>query len=170
MMSKWLSNLPVRWKVLFAPAFLIVVLMVIGAYALYVQRDAKSTVYRLMTGPVTQVELIADLENAMWTAQTNLYRLTATAANETDTKKISDFSKKVAKLMADIPAKLQAFESIKGLDKKTLAKTAHAEDRHHRLYQAGQERRRYGRYRRRHRLGVHDGRPASLRQGGEPGR
>ena len=123
-MSKWLSNLPVRWKVLFAPAFLIVVLMVIGAYALYVQRNAKSTVYRLMTGPVTQVELIGDLENSMWTAQTNLYRLTATAANETDTKKISAFSKKVAKLMADIPEKLQAFESIKGLDKKTLAKTA----------------------------------------------
>ncbi len=124
MMSRWLSNMSVRWKILFAPAFLVVVLMAIGAYALYVQRDAQSTVYRLMTGPVTQVELIGDLSNAMWTAQTNLYRLTATAANETDQKKIKDSAKKVSQTMSDITDKLKAFESIKGVDKKTLTKTA----------------------------------------------
>jgi methyl-accepting chemotaxis protein len=123
-MSKWLSNLSVRWKILFVPAFLIVVLMAIGAYALYVQRDAQSTVDRLMTGPVTQVEMIADLNTAMWTAQTNLYRLTATAANETDQKKISAFGKRVSKIMSDISDKLKAFESLKGLDKTTQAKTA----------------------------------------------
>jgi methyl-accepting chemotaxis protein len=123
-MSKWLSNLSVRWKILFVPAFLIVVLMAIGAYALYVQRDAQSTVDRLMTGPATQVEMIADLNTAMWTAQTNLYRLTATAANETDQKKISAFGKRVSKIMSDISDKLKAFESLKGLDKTTQAKTA----------------------------------------------
>jgi methyl-accepting chemotaxis protein len=123
-MSRWLSNLPVRWKVLSAPAFLIVVLMAVGGYALYVQRDAQATVHKLMTGPVRQAELIAELDNAMWTAQTNLYRLTATAANETDTKKITAFGKEVGKRMAEITARLQAFESLKGLDQNTVANTA----------------------------------------------
>ncbi len=122
-MSRWFSNLSVRWKILVAPTFLIVCLMAVGGYALYVQRDAGSTVHRLMTGPVAEAERIADLDNAMWAAQTNLYRLTATAANETDSKEVEKLAKGVSRLSAVIPAKLRAFLAIKDTDQVTAAKT-----------------------------------------------
>lgn len=123
-MSRWLANLPVRWKILFTPACLILVLIAVGVYALYVQRAAQASVLKLMIGPVMEAEVIAHLNTAMWTAQANLYRLTAVAANETDQKKISALAIQVTKIMADVPEKLNRFEAFKGLDAKTEAKTA----------------------------------------------
>jgi hypothetical protein len=80
----WFANLRLRWKVLFAPAFLITVLIGTGLYALQEQRANQASITALMAGPVHQAESVADFTNSAWTSQVHLYRLMATAANETD--------------------------------------------------------------------------------------
>jgi|NGEPerStandDraft_6_1074524.scaffolds.fasta_scaffold55677_2 hypothetical protein len=78
----WLTDLRLRWKVLFAPAFLILVLIGVGAYALYEQRANQTAVDALMIGPVRQAATVADLSMTAWTAQVDLYRLMATVVTK----------------------------------------------------------------------------------------
>ena len=92
-MFAWFANLRLRWKMLFAPAFLILVLIGVGAYFAYVQRSNQAAVDALMVGPVLQAETVADFSTTAWTTQVHLYRLMATAANETDQKKIKALSR-----------------------------------------------------------------------------
>ena len=101
-MLTWFHNLRLRWKVLFAPAFLILVLIGLGAYALQMLRTNQASADALMSGPVLQAEIIADFSEAVWTAQARLYRLTATAANETDQKKIKTVAAQAASALADV--------------------------------------------------------------------
>jgi len=121
-MTRWLANLPVRWKVLIAPAFLVLVLAAIGAYALMMQGASQAAIDALIAGPVRQAELIADFNTAAWAAQTSLYQLTATAANETDQKKIADLAKRTATQVAAVSGKLSALDSLKGLNESTVAR------------------------------------------------
>jgi methyl-accepting chemotaxis protein len=114
LVSKWLSNMPVRWKVLFAPAFLVLILIALGAYVLHMQHVSEAAEDALMTGPVRQAETVADFSTAVWAAQTSLYRLTATAANETDQKKIANFANQTSAMLAAVPQKLTALEAFKG--------------------------------------------------------
>ena len=71
-MRTWIANLRLRWKILFAPAFLILVLIGVGAYEAQVQRDNQLSVESLMAGPVRQAETVADFTNAAWVSQVHL--------------------------------------------------------------------------------------------------
>src|SRR6201995_2283067 len=89
-------NIGLSWKVQLAPAFLIVVMVGLGAYALQTLRLNQASVDALMSGPVRQSELVADLNTTVWTAHAKLYRLAATAANEKDEKKVQAVAKDAA--------------------------------------------------------------------------
>src|SRR4051812_48525382 len=77
-----LKRTGLSWKVQLAPLLLIVMLLALGAYALLTLRDNQVKLDALMAGPVRQAELAADLDSTIWAAHAKLYRLAATAANE----------------------------------------------------------------------------------------
>jgi len=109
-MFSWVANLRLRWKVLFAPAFLILVLIGVGLYEGSVQRDNQFAIEALMAGPVRQAEAVADFTNAAWISQVHLYRLMATAANETDQKKIKTLGAIALKSLDDTIEKLKSLQ------------------------------------------------------------
>src|SRR5262245_36310641 len=102
-MIAWFRNLRLRWQILSAPAILVAVLIGIGAHALVSQRANQATVDALISGPVRDAEALADFETATWTLQARLYRLTATAANESDTNKVKAMGSETTKSLAEIP-------------------------------------------------------------------
>jgi methyl-accepting chemotaxis protein len=104
------------WKVNLAPAFLILVLIGLGIYALQTLRINQASVDALMAGPVRQSELAADLTTAVWSAHAKLYRLAATAANEKDEKKIEAVAKDASAASARITEALKAVEDAHGSD------------------------------------------------------
>jgi methyl-accepting chemotaxis protein len=121
----WLSNLRLHWKVLFAPGFLILVLLGFGAYALHMQQSNQATVNALMDGPVRQAEAVADFGATAWASEVHLYRLMATAANETDEKKIKALSDRASAALADAAAKFKTLEALGTVDSEaaeTIAK------------------------------------------------
>jgi methyl-accepting chemotaxis protein len=126
----WFGNLRIRWKVLLAPAFMILVLIGLGSYVLKTQWSNQATLQKLMNGPVRQAEVVADFNAAAWAVQTRLYHLTATAANETDKKKIAAIAEETASSIIDVSAKMLTLEELKagqtsasfGKLKETVAK------------------------------------------------
>ena len=110
MMVAWFTNSSLRWKILSAPALLILVLIGVGAYFLSVQRANQTAVGALMAGPVRQAETVADFTDAAWAAQVCLYQLMATAANETDEKKVKTLADIATKALANMTQKLKALE------------------------------------------------------------
>src|SRR5712691_10287686 len=112
-MFGWFNHLKLRWKVLLAPAFLILVVIGVGGHALHVQRSNQAAVGALMVGPVLQAETIAAFGTAAWSAQARLYRLTATAANETDEKKIKIVASQTSAALSAVEEKLRALEAVK---------------------------------------------------------
>jgi methyl-accepting chemotaxis protein len=110
-MLSWIRNLGISWKVQVAPAFLILVLIGLGVYALQTLRANKASVDALVAGPIRQSELAAELNTAVWTAHAKLYRLAATAANEKDEAKIQAVAKEAATASAHVAESLQAVES-----------------------------------------------------------
>jgi methyl-accepting chemotaxis protein len=115
-MFAWFRNLGVRWKLLLAPAFLIVVLVAFGGYAVYMLRVNQTATEALISGPVRQAELVSDFNTTVWMAQARLYNLTATAANESDVDKIKKNAAAVASALAVIPKKLKELESTKNAE------------------------------------------------------
>src|SRR3954452_22901973 len=109
-MLNWIRNLGLSWKVQLAPAFLILVLVGLGAYALQTLRLNQASVDSLMAGPVRQSELASDLHTTAWVAHAKLYRLAATAANEKDDKKVAAIAKETAAAGAKIYGGLKAVE------------------------------------------------------------
>jgi methyl-accepting chemotaxis protein len=109
-MLTWFANLHLRWKVMFAPAFLIAVLIGVGVYAFLGQRSNQAQVHALMVGPVQQAEVVSDFSSSAWTSQVHLYRLMATAANETDKTKIKALGDTATRGLNDISQKLKALE------------------------------------------------------------
>ena len=91
-----IKNIGLSWKVQLAPAFLILILVGVGAYALQALRSNQAAVDALVAGPVRQSELADDLTTAAWMAHAKLYRLAATAANEKDEKKIEAMAKEAS--------------------------------------------------------------------------
>ena len=87
-MLGWIKKIGLSWKVQLAPAFLVLVLVGVGAYALQALRSNQASVDTLVAGPIRQSELVNDLTTAAWMAHARLYRLAATAANEKDEKKV----------------------------------------------------------------------------------
>ncbi|WP_375413797.1 methyl-accepting chemotaxis protein [uncultured Bradyrhizobium sp.] len=113
-MLNWIRNIGLSWKVQIAPAFLIVVLVGLGAYALQTLRFNQASVDALMAGPVRQSELATDLNTAVWIAHAKLYRLAATAANEKDEKKVQAVAKDASAAAAKISDVLKAVEGNQG--------------------------------------------------------
>jgi methyl-accepting chemotaxis protein len=113
-MSAWFGNLRLRWKILLTPALLILVLVGLGLQSLQMLRASQAAVDALIMGPVHEAEVVADFTATAWAAQARLYRLTATAANETDQKKIAAVAKQTSAALDDIPGKLNAIGSAAG--------------------------------------------------------
>ena len=110
-MFSWFANLRLRYKVLVAPGMLIAVLVGVGTFALHADSANQTAVNALMTGPVYQAETVAEFTNAAWTSQVHLYRLMATAANETDAKKISALAATATKSLGDVTERLKTFQA-----------------------------------------------------------
>jgi methyl-accepting chemotaxis protein len=117
-MLRWISNLRIRWKILIAPAFLALALMSLGLYALHIQRANQAIVDQVTTGVAQQAELAGAFETAIWKANTHLYRLSATAANESDAKKIAALSRDTATALSGITEKLDALKATTGREEK----------------------------------------------------
>jgi methyl-accepting chemotaxis protein len=122
-MLGWIKNIGLSWKVQLAPAFLILVLIGVGAYALQALRSNQTSVDALVSGPVRQSELANELTTTTWMAHAKLYRLAATAANETDTKKVEVIAKEASAAAVKITDALKAIEAAQGgLNPDGLAK------------------------------------------------
>jgi methyl-accepting chemotaxis protein len=119
-MLGWIKNISLSWKVQLAPAFLILVLVGVGAYALHALRSNQAAADALFSGPVRQSELANDLTTAAWLAHAKLYRLAATAANEKDDKKVAAFAKEASTAAAKISESLKAVETAQGGVKSEL--------------------------------------------------
>jgi methyl-accepting chemotaxis protein len=113
-MLGWIKNIGLSWKVQLAPAFLILVLVGVGGYALLALRSNQAAVDALVSGPVRQSELANDLTTTTWTAHAKLYRLAATAANEKDEKKVAAFAKEASVAAGKISDALKAVEDTQG--------------------------------------------------------
>ena len=113
-MLGWIKNIGLSWKVQLAPAFLILVLIGVGTYALQALRSNQTAVDALVAGPMRQSELANELNTVAWTAHAKLYRLAAIAANETDEKKIQAFAKEASASAAKISDALKAVEGAQG--------------------------------------------------------
>ena len=113
-MLGWIKNIGLSWKVQLAPAFLILVLIGVGAFALLALRSNQTAVDALVSGPVRQSELANELTATTWTAHAKLYRLAATAANETDAKKVEATAKEASAAAAKISEALKAVEAAQG--------------------------------------------------------
>ena len=122
-MLGWIKNIGLSWKVQLAPAFLIVVLIGLGVYALQTLRSNQAAVDALVSGPVRQSELANELTTTVWTAHAKLYRLAATAANEKDEKKIVEVAKEASVAAGKISDALKAVEGLKdGFSPETFEK------------------------------------------------
>lgn len=112
-MRNWIKDAGLSWKVQLAPAFLVAVLMGLGGYALHALRLSQASIDMLVAGPVRQSELAAELDNTIWTAHAKLYRLAATAANETDAAKQASIAREALAASARIPAALAAVAAVR---------------------------------------------------------
>jgi len=113
-MFGWIKHIGLSWKVQLAPAFLILVLIGVGAYALQALHSNQAAVDALVSGPVRQSELINELDTVAWTAHARLYRLAAIAANETDEKKVKALAKEASAASGKILEALKAVEGAQG--------------------------------------------------------
>ena len=112
-LTGWFLNLRLRRKILLAPSFLVCVLIGLSGYFLSMQRAMHASIDTIIVGPVRQAEAIADLAATISVAHSRLYRLTATAANEVDRKKIHDLGAQTAVMLATVQEKFTAIESLK---------------------------------------------------------
>lgn len=111
-MFGWIKNVGLSWKVQLAPAFLVLFLIGVGAYALQALRSNQASVDALVSGPVRESELANDLTSTAWTAHAKLYRLAAIAANETDEKKVQALAKEASAAAGKISGALKAVADV----------------------------------------------------------
>jgi methyl-accepting chemotaxis protein len=108
------KNLAMPWKVQLAPAFLILILIGLGAAGLQTLRANKANVDELIAGPIRLAELSSELSATAWAAHAKLYRLAATSANEKDQAKVQTVAKETSAAVAQVPAALKAVEAAPG--------------------------------------------------------
>jgi methyl-accepting chemotaxis protein len=113
-MLGWIKHIGLSWKVQLAPAFLILVLIGIGVYALQALHSNQAAVDALVSGPVRRSELINELDTVAWTAHARLYRLAAIAANESDDKKVKALAREASVASGKILEALKAVEAAQG--------------------------------------------------------
>jgi len=105
-------NLRIRWKMLLAPALLIVVIVALSAYAISILRANQKAIQDLVSGPLRQAEIVSDFTSLISGAHVRLYRLTATAANETDQKKIKTLADQSTAAVKDIADKVKVLDGV----------------------------------------------------------
>jgi methyl-accepting chemotaxis protein len=108
----WFGNLRIRWKVLLAPAFLILVLIGVGTYVLKTQWENQATLQQLMNGPVRVAEAVADFNTNAWAVQTRLYHIASIATNETSRDDLETITDQAESSLIDLSAKLLALEPL----------------------------------------------------------
>ncbi|HWK86095.1 MAG TPA: methyl-accepting chemotaxis protein [Xanthobacteraceae bacterium] len=108
----WFGNLRIRWKVLLAPAFLILVLIGIGTYVLKTQWENQATLQQLMNGPVRVAEAVADFNTNAWAVQTRLYHIASIAMNETARDDLETITDQAESGLIDLAGKLLALEPL----------------------------------------------------------
>ena len=108
MMLASFGNLRLRWKVMIAPGFLILAMIGLGFYISQQQRGDQAALDALMSGPVRQAETVADFSNAALASQIELYHLMATAANETDSKRVKTLAASASKALNSLNTQLGA--------------------------------------------------------------
>ncbi|KPF90387.1 chemotaxis protein [Rhodopseudomonas sp. AAP120] len=113
-MRRWMKAIGLSWKVQLAPALLVLALLGIGGFALQALRVNQQSVDALIAGPVRLSEQAGELNNAAWTAHARLYRLAATAANESDESKLAKVSKEASAALGQIPGALADVEKALG--------------------------------------------------------
>lgn len=113
-MFGWIKHMGLSWKVQLAPAFLILVLIGVGAYVLQALHSNQAAVDALVSGPVRQSELIDELDTVAWTAHAKLYRLAAVAANESDDKKVKALAQEASAASGKILEAVKAVETSRG--------------------------------------------------------
>src|SRR3569833_2572143 len=106
----WSRHVGLSWKVQIAPVFLIISLVGLGMYSLKTLQSNQTAADNLMSGPVRQAELMIDLTSMIWSAHANLYRLTATAASETDAKAIEGYAFDATASLGRVNDSLSALE------------------------------------------------------------
>jgi methyl-accepting chemotaxis protein len=109
-MLSWYKNLRLSWKVLLAPLFFALVMAGVGAYSANLQWQGQAAVGGLMVGPVRQAEAVSDFATSASTSQVHLYRLMATAANETDQKKVARLAKDALDALTAVDEQLRALD------------------------------------------------------------
>jgi len=117
-MRSLLGNISIRWKVLLAPAFVTLALIGIGTHSVYTQRLNQAAVNALILGPIQQAENVSGFATTAWAAQTKLNRLTATAANETDQKKITSLAVETSKALAAVSEGLTVLDGLRSGEDK----------------------------------------------------
>ncbi len=114
-MFRWYTNARLQWKVLLAPAFLVVVLAGGGLFANQLLRTNQLALRNLMEGPVNNVEVISNFTSALRMAQVDLYRLMATASTEKDNKKVKSLAWAASETVSELSGQ---FDEIKILNLK----------------------------------------------------
>ncbi|WP_460448314.1 methyl-accepting chemotaxis protein [Alsobacter sp. SYSU BS001988] len=105
------EDLKLRWKVLTAPLCLVAVLLAVGAFALWSLQSNRLSFQSLTSGPIAEVDAAGELDTALWAAHAKLYRLTATAANESDAAKIKAIGGALQGEVAAIAGRLTALRA-----------------------------------------------------------
>src|SRR3981189_1283150 len=113
-MFGWIKNIGLSWKLQLAPAFLILVLVGVGVYALLALRSNQAAVDKLVLKPDRNTDVANEPTATTRTADAKLYRLAATAANEKDEKKVAAVAKEAAVAAARISDALKAVEGTQG--------------------------------------------------------
>ncbi len=111
-MLNWYRNARLQWKVLLAPTFLVAVLAGVGVFATHMLRANQMAVQGLMAGPVRNAEVVADFSNAAWRAQVHLYRLMATASNDSDAKKVKALASEATKAVSGMAGQFKELEGL----------------------------------------------------------
>jgi methyl-accepting chemotaxis protein len=119
-MFRWYTNARLQWKVLLAPAFLVIVLAGGGLYANQLLRTNQIALRDLMEGPVSNVEAISSFTGSLRMAQVSLYELMATVSTEKDPKRIKGLAWTASEAVSDLS---NQFGQIKNINfKDTEAK------------------------------------------------
>ncbi len=101
-------NLSIRAKVLSVPGVMVVLLLGLAAYAFFLLGGNESKVRELNSGIARHAATLLEFENQAQRSVAALYRLTSTAANESDEEKLNTMAKTVSgdldKFAARFPA------------------------------------------------------------------
>jgi methyl-accepting chemotaxis protein len=104
-------NLSIRSKVLSVPGAMVVLLLGLAAYAFALLGGNESKVRELNDGIMRHAETISDFSAEAQRSVAALYRLTSTAANESDEQKLGKMAKTVGDGLDRIAAKFAAVKT-----------------------------------------------------------